>query len=524
VAIPDFILALRSKIGTDPLWLSGVTAVVFREDQVLLVRRADTGAWTPVTGIIDPGEQPADAAVREVREEADLDAVPERLVLVHVTEPVIYANGDQARYLDLVFRMRWVSGTPHPADGENSDARWFAVDELPPMRPDMTARIEAALDDQPSARFHLGTTIRGLLRMTSPATTWYARPESRDYRCSDVPDAVLAFHQGLPGYCPTPLVDLPALAAELEVGRLLVKDESCRLGLPAFKALGASWAIHRALAAREGDGPALLVTATDGNHGRAVAREARRLGHRAAIVVPRGVHPVAVQAIADEGATVTAIDGDYDQAVASAAALADREPGALLIQDTAWPGYETIPGWIVEGYSTLAHEVDAQLAAADLGDVSLVVVPVGVGSLAHAVVAHYRSRRDGAPPALLSVEPDTAAGLLASLLAGRLVSVPTDRTIMAGLNCGTPSSLAWPQLRAGLDAAVCVPDAASAAAAADLAALGVLAGPCGAASLAGARAALTGAGADQRRDALGVGGDSVVVLLSTEGAQANPSA
>ncbi len=512
MAIPDFILALRHKIGTDPLWLSGVSAVVCREDQILLVRRADSGAWTPVTGIIDPGEQPADAAVREVREETDVDAVPERLVLVHVTEPVVYANGDQACYLDLVFRLRWVSGTPHPADGENTDARWFAVDELPPMRPDMTARITAALGDAPAARFHHGV-----------ATTWYARPESRSYRGPCVPDEVLAFHQDLPGYFPTPLVDLPALASELEVDRLLVKDESSRLGLPAFKALGASWAIHRALAARKHGGPALLVTATDGNHGRAVAREARRLGHRAAIVVPRGVHPSAVQAIADEGAAVTEIDGDYDQAVAAASALADREPGALLIQDTAWPGYETVPGWIVEGYSTLTREVDDQLAAAGLGPASLVVVPVGVGSLAHAVVTHYRSRPDGVSPALLSVEPDTAAGVLASLLAGRLVSVDTNRTIMAGLNCGTPSSLAWPYLQAGLDAAICVPDAESATAAADLASLGVPAGPCGAASLAGARAALTGAGADQRREALGVGGDSVVVLLSTEGAEANPS-
>ena len=108
--------------------------------------------------------------------------------------------------------------------------------------------------------------------MTSPASTWYARPESRGYRCSAVPDEVLAFHQGLPGDRPTPLVRLPPLAIALGVGRLLVKDESRRLGLPAFKALGASWAIHRALAARDHDGPALLVTATDGNHGRAVAR------------------------------------------------------------------------------------------------------------------------------------------------------------------------------------------------------------------------------------------------------------
>lgn len=153
--IPEFILALRSKIGHDPLWLSGVTAVVHRDGDLLLVRRLDTGEWAPVTGIIDPGEQPADAAVREVAEEAGVDAVPERLALVHVSDPVVYANGDQARYLDLVFRLRWTSGRAHPADGENTDARWFPADRLPVLAAGMLARIEAALDDGPAARFHV---------------------------------------------------------------------------------------------------------------------------------------------------------------------------------------------------------------------------------------------------------------------------------------------------------------------------------------------------------------------------------
>lgn len=150
---PEFILALREKIGSHPLWLPGVTAVVLREEQVLLVRRADTGAWTPVTGIIDPGEQPADAALREVAEESAVEAVAERLSMVHVTREVTYSNGDRAQYLDLVFRCRWRSGSPHPADGENTEARWFALDALPEMSPDMRARIDAALHDAPAARF-----------------------------------------------------------------------------------------------------------------------------------------------------------------------------------------------------------------------------------------------------------------------------------------------------------------------------------------------------------------------------------
>jgi diaminopropionate ammonia-lyase len=323
------------------------------------------------------------------------------------------------------------------------------------------------------------------------------------------------------------------VAAELDVGRVFVKDESARLGLPAFKVLGAAWAVHRTLAERAADagetpaGPVTLVTATDGNHGRAVARTARVFGQRAHVFVPQGVHPVAARAIAAEGAELTLVAGPYDDAVRLAAEAA-AAPDAVLVQDTAWPGYERVPGWIVEGYSTLCAEIDAQLATATaLGagvGPDLVAVPVGVGSLAQAVVTHYRSRpAERRAPALLAVEPDTAACVTESLLRGERVSVTTGGTAMAGLNCGTPSSIAWPRLRDGLDAAVAVTDAAALRAAGDLAALGVSAGPCGAASLAGARAALTGHDATERRTALGIGPASTVVLLNTEGAAANPA-
>lgn len=153
MATPNFIIALRERIGTAPLWLSGVTAVVLRGDEVLLVRRSDTGEWTPVTGIIDPGEQPAVAAAREVLEEADVVAVPERLVWVQVSDPVTYANGDRAQYLDLVFRMSFESGEPAPADGENLEARWFALSELPDMSANMRNRVQSAVDDEERARF-----------------------------------------------------------------------------------------------------------------------------------------------------------------------------------------------------------------------------------------------------------------------------------------------------------------------------------------------------------------------------------
>ncbi|MFD8377158.1 diaminopropionate ammonia-lyase [Streptomyces sp. NPDC059679] len=361
---------------------------------------------------------------------------------------------------------------------------------------------------------------------SSRALPWFVRPSARTWRCDPAPAEVRGFHAALPDYAPTPLTELPQLASESGVGRVFVKDESCRLGLPAFKALGASWAVHRTLAERaasgRASGPVTLVTATDGNHGRAVARTARLLGQYAHVFVPQGVHPQAVAAIAAERAEVTKVEGAYDEAVRLAARAA-AAPDAVLVQDTAWPGYEQIPGWIVEGYSTLCAEIDEQLAAQGIADgPDLVSIPVGVGSLAQAVITHYRSRPSGRAPALLSVEPEAAPCVLESLIRGAPVGVTTGETTMAGLNCGTPSSIAWPHLNGGLDAAVAIPDADSAHAAARLAALGVSSGPCGAATLAGLRAVLTGAGGGERRTALGMAATSVVVLLSTEGAAANP--
>ena len=354
----------------------------------------------------------------------------------------------------------------------------------------------------------------------------YLRPAARQWRCPPASTSAAAFHRTLPGHRATELTELPELADELGVGRVFVKDESTRLGLPAFKALGASWGIHRALTDRVlgtgAPGPGsfdglrglaasaprtVLVSATDGNHGRAVARFARLLGLESKIVVPRGVGAAAVAAIRGEGADVTLLDADYDASVAAAAGTAAADPAALLVQDTGWPGYEAVPAAIVEGYSTLFGEVDEQLAAARAAGPDVIVVPVGVGSLAHAAVVHARS--GSSAPVVLAVEPETAACALASLRADTPVTVATGWTSMAGLNCGTVSASAWPSLRAGLDAAVAVAEEQVAVAVADLARLGVSSGPCGAATLAGVRAI----GAQR----LGLGPAAVVVLLSTEG-------
>ena len=143
--IPDFIVALRRKVGHDLLWLPAVTAVVLDEGNVLLVRRADNGRWAPVTGILDPGEQPAVCAAREVLEETRVVARVQRLVSVHADDPVTHANGDRAQYLDLTFRCAYVSGAAAVGDDESLEVRWFPLDALPPMRPTPRARIEAAV-------------------------------------------------------------------------------------------------------------------------------------------------------------------------------------------------------------------------------------------------------------------------------------------------------------------------------------------------------------------------------------------
>ena len=212
--------------------------------------------------------------------------------------------------------------------------------------------------------------------------------------------AAVQFHSSMPGYRPTPLVELPELAAELGVAAVFVKDESRRLGLPAFKILGASWAVNRALSRRSGfdsparsltelrerSAPVTLVTATDGNHGHALARVAALLGLAARIYVPAGTAIETVQTIANEGAKVVQTDLVYDEVVWAAASSTAGHRDDLLIQDTAWQGYEQIPQWIVEGYATLFDEIDVQLGGRP---VHLIAVPSGVGSLLQAAFQHY---------------------------------------------------------------------------------------------------------------------------------------
>jgi diaminopropionate ammonia-lyase len=224
------------------------------------------------------------------------------------------------------------------------------------------------------------------------------------------------------------------------------------------------------------------VAATDGNHGRAVARMAALLGYRAHVFVPFGTATARIDAIESEGATVTVVDGTYDDAVSASAALASDK--ALVVSDTSWPGYTEVPRWVIDGYATIFSEVDEELAAAGVAPPDVVVVPMGVGALAAAAVEHGAS---GA--AIVVVEPVDAACGLASAIAGRPAAVPgPHRSIMAGLNCGNVSIVAWPVIEHGVDAFVTVADAAAEDAMRALARVGIVAGETGAAALAGLHA------------------------------------
>lgn len=335
------------------------------------------------------------------------------------------------------------------------------------------------------------------------------------------PAEVREFHRGLPGYAPTPLVDLPGLAAALGLGAVWLKDEGQRFGLEAFKSLGASWALHRI---REGRPGAMTVaTATDGNHGRAVAWAARQLGLPAVIFIPAHAAPARVARIRREGARVELVHGSYDDAVRRCAEESARNRWQV-VADVGYEGYLDIPNWIVDGYATLFQEIDEQLAATGGPAPSLVAVQAGVGSLLHAAVNHYRSRPD--QPTMMAVEPVESDPLFASIgtEAGRPArSAGRQDSIMAGLNCGSVSLTAWPTVRRGVDLFMTVSDRFAAAAMRRLARPSggdpaVVAGESGGAGLAGVLALLEAPGLGSAREFLRLGPDTRLLVLNTEGA------
>jgi diaminopropionate ammonia-lyase len=320
----------------------------------------------------------------------------------------------------------------------------------------------------------------------------------------DHDDAPFRFHRGLPGYAPTPLIDAPQLAEEWGVGRVLLKFEDDRFGLPAFKYLGVSWAAERLLGPPPHEPGLELIAATDGNHGRAVARAARLAGLGATILVPAETVQARIDAIAAEGAAVQVVDGSYDDAVRLSAELASEQ--RLVLSDTSWPGYEEVPRWVIEGYSTIFHEVDEQAE----GGVDIAFVPIGVGALAAAAAHHLAGRAR-----LAGVEPVAAACVLESARAGRITEVPGPHgSIMAGLNAGLPSLVAWPVVSRGFELFSAAEDGLAEEGMRRLARLGLEVGECSGGAAGAAAELLADQGA---RDVLGARGDSSVLVVLTEG-------
>ena len=293
-----------------------------------------------------------------------------------------------------------------------------------------------------------------------------------------------AFHKSFPQYAVTPLAKLDGMAQRLGLGGVYVKDESYRFGLNAFKVLGGSFAMARYIAQEMGKdiseltyeyltgetfradfGQATFFTATDGNHGRGVAWAANKLGQKSVVHMPKGSTKQRFDNIAAEGAEVTIEELNYDDCVRLAAAEAAQTEHGVVIQDTAWAGYEEIPAWIMEGYGTMAAEAAEQLRSLSVNRPTHVFIQAGVGSLAGAVIGYFANLFPNDPPKFVVVEARAADCLYQGAAAGdgeiRIVEGDL-ATMMAGLACGEPNILSWDILRNHADAFVSCPDWVSA--------------------------------------------------------------
>ena len=360
---------------------------------------------------------------------------------------------------------------------------------------------------------------------------------------SDVPRIVRRFHAQIPGYRISPLKSLNHLASMLGIGGIWVKDESQRLALNSFKVLGGSFAIYNVLRrklgalsaevslaeltspeARKKLGVITFATATDGNHGRGVAWAASKLGHRAVIYVPKGTAPARIDAIKGYGAEVTVIDGNYDDAVDRIKEDARRH-GWQVVSDTAWEGYEDIPVWVMQGYTTLFSEAQEQMAAQGIIKPTHVFIQAGVGSLAAAAVAFYRTLFGPESPLFIIVEPTKAACLFESARIGdgRPYKIEGDlNTIMAGLACGRPNPIAWSVLWDCAHVFISCPDFVAARGmrmyAVPLAGDPfIVSGESGAVTLGVLSFIMQRPELAPLRERLGLGPDSQVLLLNTEG-------
>ncbi len=295
----------------------------------------------------------------------------------------------------------------------------------------------------------------------------------------ELPRQIRAFHRRIPDYRMSPLKGLTNLADILGLGGIWVKDESARLDLQSFKVLGGSYAIYRLIqkrlglgnqkvsfedltsgSVREKLGDLTFAAATDGNHGRGVAWSARQMGFNSIIYVHKLTSRDRIRAIERNGAKVVVIDGNYDDAVRQVYQDAQRN-GWEVVSDTSWEGYEDIPRWVMQGYTTMLSEAQEQLAAQGVTKPTHVFIQAGVGSLAAAVTAFYYGLFGEERPKIVVVEPTQAACLYHSARVGdgRPHRVVGDlNTIMAGLACGEPNPIAWQILRDCVDYFAVCPD------------------------------------------------------------------
>ena len=352
------------------------------------------------------------------------------------------------------------------------------------------------------------------------------------------------FHKSFPQYSVTPLQKLSALASYLGVKGIYCKDESYRFGLNAFKVLGGSYAMGRYIAKelgrdisqlpynvlssdklREEFGQATFFTATDGNHGRGVAWAAKRLGQKAVVRMPKGTTKTRFDNIAKEGAEVTIEEVNYDDCVRMAAAEAAKTEHGIIVQDTAWAGYEEIPSWIMQGYGTLVLEADKQLKENGVDRPTHVFVQAGVGSLAGAVVGYFAHKYKENPPVMVVCEASAADCLYRSAVQadGNLVNVTGDlQTIMAGLACGEGNTIGWDILQNHVTVFASCPDWMSAKATRIYANPlendpHIISGESGSVPLGLAYTALHDEDAKDLKEALKLDENSNILVISTEG-------
>lgn len=353
-----------------------------------------------------------------------------------------------------------------------------------------------------------------------------------------------SFHESFPQYRKTPLVKLYNMADYLGINELYVKDESYRFNLKAFKVLGGSFAMAKFIAKKTGKniseitydyltsdklkkefGQATFFTATDGNHGRGVAWAANKLHQKAVVFMPKGTTQTRLNNILEENATATIENANYDECVRMAAAAAAKTSNGVVVQDTAWEGYEEIPSWIMQGYGTMAIEADEQLDEYGCGRPTHVFVQAGVGSLAGAVQGYFANRYPDNPPVTVIVEADAAACLYKSAAAGdgKIRTVGGDmQTIMAGLACGEPNTISWDILKNHVNVFTSCPDWVSAKGMRMLAApikgdKQVISGESGAVSMGLVASILKDKKYEALRSAVGLNKDSKILIFSTEG-------